>query len=90
MTEDKRQSFLGAQVREPIPGKDTFDGNHHILTIGRNGVEKHLRASFHIAMQHNLAVAVQDTDVHGAGMEINATVKLMLLGVESHEVSSSP
>jgi hypothetical protein len=42
-----------------------------------------------LAMQHNLAVAVQDTDVHGAGMEINATVKLMLLGVESPEVSSS-
>jgi hypothetical protein len=41
-------------------------------------------------MQHNLAVTVQDTDVQGAGMEINATVKLMLLGVESHEVSSSP
>jgi hypothetical protein len=32
---------------------------------------------------------IQDTDVHGAGMQVDAAVKLMLLRVEAHEVSSS-
>jgi hypothetical protein len=32
---------------------------------------------------------VENTDVHGAGMQVDAAVKLMLLGVEAHEVSSS-
>jgi hypothetical protein len=41
-------------------------------------------------MLPHLAVAVQGRDGHGAGMEINATVKLLLLGVESRAVSSSP
>jgi hypothetical protein len=41
-------------------------------------------------MDKTLALLVQDTDVHGPGMQINATVKVMLFGVKSHEVSSSP
>jgi len=32
---------------------------------------------------------VKQTDVHGPGMEINATIKWVLLRVESHEVSAS-
>ena len=46
-------------------------------------------AGLHIAVQQDLAILVQDADVHAAGMQIDATVKLVLLGVESHEVSSS-
>ena len=30
----------------------------------------------------------QDTDIHGAGMQVDTAVKWMLMGVESHEVSS--
>jgi hypothetical protein len=39
-------------------------------------------------MQQDLAVLVEDADIHGPGVQVDATVKLMLLGVESHEVSS--
>jgi hypothetical protein len=31
----------------------------------------------------------QDADVHRAGVQVDTTVKWVLLGVESHEVSSS-
>ena len=37
----------------------------------------------------DLPILVQDAEVHGAGMQVDATVKLVLLGVESPEVSSS-
>jgi hypothetical protein len=40
-------------------------------------------------MQQDLAVVVKKTDVHGAGMQVDATVKLVLFRVEAHEVSSS-
>jgi hypothetical protein len=46
-------------------------------------------------MQHNmstvgidLAVAVYDTDIHGTGVSIDATVRLMRLRVKSHGTSS--
>ena len=37
-------------------------------------------------MDKNLALLVQDTDVHGPGMQINATGKVMLFGVTSYEI----
>ena len=89
MAEDKGHAFAGTQVGEPVPGKDAFDGDDEILPIGGNGLEKRLWAGLHIAVHQDLAVLVQDTDVHGAGMQVDAAVKLVLFGVESHEVSSS-
>jgi hypothetical protein len=40
-------------------------------------------------VQQDLSVPVHDTEGHGAGMQINATVKLVLFRVKSPEVSSS-
>jgi hypothetical protein len=57
--------------------------------MGRDGLEQGVGTGWHIPMQSHLAVLTQDTDVHGAGMQVDATVKWMLVGVEAHEVSSS-
>jgi hypothetical protein len=40
-------------------------------------------------MQKDLSVLMQDAEVHGAGMRVDATVEVVLLGVEAPEVSSS-
>jgi len=40
-------------------------------------------------VQQRCTSLVEDAQVHGAGVEIDTTVKRVLLGVESHEVSSS-
>jgi hypothetical protein len=90
MAEDKRQSVLRTQVGEPVPRKEALHGDDNILSIGGNDLQKRLWACLHIAMHQDLTVVVENTDVHGAGMEVDATVKLVLLGVEAHEVSSSP
>jgi hypothetical protein len=37
----------------------------------------------------NLAALVEDPDVQGTSMQIDAAIELVLFGVESHEVSSS-
>jgi hypothetical protein len=42
-----------------------------------------------MVVKHALPVLIQDTEVHGAGVQVDATIKLVLLGVESPEVSSS-
>ena len=36
-------------------------------------------------MQQDLSGLVQDAEVHGAGVEVDAAVVLVLLGVESHK-----
>jgi hypothetical protein len=40
-------------------------------------------------VKYNLPVLIQNAEVHGASVQIDATIKLVLLGVKSHEVSSS-
>ena len=41
-----------------------------------------------LTVQQRFTGLVEDAHVHGAGVEIDATVKGVLFGVESHEVSS--
>jgi len=40
-------------------------------------------------MDKHLSLLVQDTDVHGAGMQGDTAVKWVLFGVASQQVSSS-
>src|SRR4029450_6919694 len=89
MPEDKRNAFARTEVGKPIPGEDTLDSNNQPVTRGCNSLEKRFGSCWHVAVQHDLAVLTQDTKVHGAGMQVDAAVKWVLGGVESHEVSSS-
>jgi hypothetical protein len=87
--EDKGQLFLGPEVGEPVPGQDAFDSDDQILPLGGHGLEPRLRTGVHVAMQQDLAVLAEDTPVHAASRHIHAALRLVLFGVESHEVSSS-
>src|SRR2546423_13258436 len=87
--EDKRNPFAGTQVGQPVPGEDTFDTNDHVFPVGRDGLAKGVWAGCHIAVQQDLSSPVQDAEVHGARVQVDATIKVVLLGVKSHEVSSS-
>jgi hypothetical protein len=89
MAQDEGNPFCSTQVRKPIPGEDTFNGDDETVTIGGNGPEKGFRSRFHIAVQPDFPIVAQDADVHGAGVQVDTTVKWVLLSVESHEVSSS-
>jgi hypothetical protein len=80
MAEDEGNPRLGTEVREPVPREDTFDRDHEILAVGRNDLEQGVWAGLHITLPHDLPVSVQDADVHGPGMQGNATVEFVLCG----------
>src|SRR5262249_42354304 len=87
VTEDEGNALRGAEVSEPVPGEDAFNGHNQTVPIGRNSFEKWFRSGLHIAVEHDVSVVAHKTDVHTAGVQVDATVKWVLLGVESHEVS---
>src|SRR5262245_12066868 len=89
MPQDKSNALLRTQVGEPIPGKHALDDHDKPLPIRGHGFEKGFRSSFHIAVKQDFPIVVHEADIHGARMQINATVKGVLVGVESHEVFSS-
>jgi hypothetical protein len=89
VSKDKRQAFASAEVGEPVPREETCDTDDYIFTVGRTGFEKGGWPSGHIAVHENLAIPVQDAEIHRASVHVDATIKLVLLGVQSHEVSSA-
>jgi len=88
MAQDEGNAFYSTEVSEPIPGEDAFHRHDQPLSIRGNRLEEGFRGGFHVAVQHDFTIMTQDTDVHAAGMQVDAAVKWVLIGVESHEVSS--
>src|SRR6266581_2813018 len=89
VAQDKRNAFPCAEVGKPVPGADTGDAHDQMLAVGRNSLEKRVWSGWHIPVDKHLSLLVQDAEGHGASMQIDAAVKLVLFRVESHEVSSS-
>jgi hypothetical protein len=89
MPEDERDAFVGAQVSQPVPGEHALDGDDNPRSIRGNDVQEGLRTGLHIAVHPDLAVLVEEADVHRPGVQVDAAVKWVLSGVKAHEVSSS-
>jgi hypothetical protein len=89
MTEDKRNTLFSTEVCKPVPSKHAFGSEDDLIAVGGNGFEQRLWGSCHVTVQPRFASLVEDAHVHGAGVEIDTTVKRVLLRVKSHEVSSS-
>src|SRR5262245_64829574 len=83
MTSDAGNACVSPQVGEPIPGEEAFNRHDQPLTRGGNGLEERFRSGLPSAVQHDLTIVTQDADVHGAGLQVEATVKWVLRGVEA-------
>ena len=84
MTQDKRDPVVRTEVSQPVPGKQAFGREDDLLTVRSDGLEQRLRGGGHVPVQQRFPSLVEDAQVHGAGVEIDPTIKRVLLGVESH------
>jgi len=50
--------------------------------------QKSFGSRFHIAVQQDFAVAAHHADIHTAGVQVDTTIKWVLIRVTSHAVSS--
>src|SRR3990172_5782954 len=88
MAENEGDIFLGTEIGDPVPGEHAFDGDHDILPEGSNGTEKSFRLCVDVLMDPDVTSRVDNTNKHIFGMQIDSTIKLVLLGVEIHMASS--
>jgi hypothetical protein len=79
------KTCAGTEVGQPVPGKDPCDGDDESVAIRGNRLEQGLRAGLHVAGQPEFPVLVQDTNVHAAGVQGDATLRVMLVGVQAPE-----
>jgi hypothetical protein len=90
LSQDKGHACLGAEVGEPRPRQQACDSHDETISGGRHSLQARVWTGLHGAGHHPLAILLQETDVHGPGMQVDTAVNLMLWGGESHAVSSSP
>jgi hypothetical protein len=88
--QDKGNPFARAEVSQPVPGKDTLDSDNESVTIRGNSPQQRLRTGLQVLMPQNIASLVEDADIHRPRVQGDPAIRLMLLGVALHEVSSSP
>jgi hypothetical protein len=72
-----------------VPGEETFDPDDDILAIGCESREQRVWGGWQVTVHQHFPSLVQEAEGHGAGVPVDATGKLGLLGVQSPEVSSS-
>jgi hypothetical protein len=89
VAQDERKTLAGAQVGQPVPGKDAFDADDQLSPVGGNGVEEWFWASGPVAVEQKLSRLVQDTPVQGTGVQVDPPRKVVRLGGASPQVSSS-
>jgi hypothetical protein len=90
VAEHDRNRLMSAEVSEPIPGNEALDGHDDVVAIRRQRPKEGLWTGLHVLVEQDLPRLVEDADSHGAGVQVDATVPWVWLGVESPEVSSSP
>lgn len=88
MAKYKGNRFTVTQIGQPVPDEQTFDGDDDVFPEGLNGGQKGFRVGSGVFVKDGFSFLIQDTDVHGSGVQIDAAIILVLLGVESHRVSS--
>jgi len=64
MPENKGNSFLLTEVRQPIPREDTLDTDNQVFPIGGNDAQKRFRRRRQILMNETCSSPIEDTDVH--------------------------
>jgi hypothetical protein len=89
MTQHEGNPLLRTEISQPVSGEETFDTDDDIRAIGRDGLEKRVWGCWHVTVNQHLPSLVQDAEVHRTSVQVDATVTLVRLGVESPEVSSS-
>jgi hypothetical protein len=88
MAENKGDVLLDTEIGDPVPGEHAFDSHHDVLTEGSNDAEQSIRVGVDVLMDPDIAFGVEDTGKHIFGVQVDSTIKLVLLGVEIHMASS--
>ena len=86
---DPQEAHDAPQVGEPVPRQEARHGADDILPLGGARLPKRLWARRHSAVDEQRAGLVQETAVHGPGMQVDAAVQWVWFRIETPEGSSS-
>src|SRR5579872_2767230 len=86
VSQDEGDVLSLAQVGEPVPGEHALDADDESGAEGCDGAEKALRPAGQVFVEDDESVVVEDADVHGPGVQVDAAVESVGLVVEAHGI----
>ena len=89
MTEDRGDTVFSTEGSKPVPRQQACGREDDLSAGGGDGLEQRLWGGGHVPVQQRFTSVVEDANVHGAGVEVDAAVQGVVRGGESPEVSSS-
>ena len=89
MAQDAGKPRGGAEVGQPVPGQETFDAHDQSVSVRGTRLQERLGGRFHMAVEQELSILVEDAQRHRAHVQVEATVQLVGLRGDAPEVSSS-
>ena len=84
VAEDEGDAVFPAQIANPVPGEQALDTDDDVGAIGSEGIEEDLLVGGNCRLADDVPGAVEDADGEEPGMEVDAGVELVRLGVEVH------
>jgi hypothetical protein len=90
VAEHEHDAFLGAEISDPVPGEHALAGDDQAGAVGRQRFEQGGRLAGHFLVQGLVAGMIEDAQVQRSGVQIDAAVELVSIGlrfVETHHGS---
>jgi hypothetical protein len=84
VADDEGEAVLGAAVGEPVPAEHALDTDDDAVAEGSDGLEQGVEVAGEVLVEDDVAGVVEDADVHGPGVQVDAAVESVLGGVEAH------
>jgi hypothetical protein len=86
MAKDESDTFLRAQIGNPVPGKSAFDSDNEIIPVLLDRFQECLPVGFDVSVEEHRTRAVDDAQIHGFCVQIDSAIILVLFRVEFHSV----
>ena len=84
MPQNESDALPDAQIGEPVPGEDAFDGDGDPLPERSDRFQKRIGIRLHVAVKNDRALLIENAQVHRSRVQINSAVMRMLLRIEFH------
>ncbi len=85
VADHERDRVLGTAVGEPVPAEHALHTDDDTVAEGGKGLQQRLEMARQVAIEYDGTGTVQDANVHGPGVQVDAAVESMWAGiVEAH------
>ena len=84
MAEDEGDGLAGAQVGQPVPGEQALAADDEAVAEGGQRRQQLVGLRRHRPLADDGAAAVEDAQRQGSGVQVDAAVESVRVGVEAH------